>query len=316
MKSKNSFGRSGKSQHNGGRRDENSRDERKGERGDRSSSGKSSRRPPTRQGAGNGPKPDAFRKKGGDHGPRAPRIRIGLYGSHAVQAALLNPERTIHHIYATDQTEDEVISYVEAGLKEGFDLPAITLLEKETFDRALPKGTVHQGIGLDCDPLAEEFLTDVINRAAAKSKSVVVLLDQVTDPHNLGAVIRSACAFGADAIIVQSRHAPEINGLVAKIACGAAEHLPVIYETNLARAIEAMQENGYFALALDERGEITIGEAKTYDRTLLVLGAEGPGLRPLVRDKCDVLVKLPTYGALSSLNVSNAAAVALYAITK
>ncbi|OIN86189.1 MAG: 23S rRNA (guanosine(2251)-2'-O)-methyltransferase RlmB [Alphaproteobacteria bacterium CG1_02_46_17] len=230
-------------------------------------------------------------------------------------AALHNPERTIHHIYATEQTEDEVVLMVRAAMKEGRDLPSVTLLEKETFDRVLPKGMVHQGIGLDCDPLAEVFLPDILNKAATKEKSVVVLLDQVTDPHNLGAVIRSACAFGAEAIIVQSRYAPELSGLVAKIASGAMEHIPVVYETNLARSIETMQEHGYFALALDERGEKTIGQAPKYDRTLLVLGAEGPGLRPLVRDKCDILVQLPTFGDLSSLNVSNAAAVSLYAVS-
>ncbi|HNQ91532.1 MAG TPA: 23S rRNA (guanosine(2251)-2'-O)-methyltransferase RlmB [Alphaproteobacteria bacterium] len=246
---------------------------------------------------------------------RGPRLKINLFGAHAVAEALLNPERTIHHIYATEQTEDDVVRMVERAMAEGIDLPHIELLEKETIDRALPKGMVHQGIALDCDPLQDAFLPDLINRAATKEKSVVVLLDQVTDPHNLGAIIRSACAFGADGIIVQSRHAPELSGLVAKIASGAMEHIPIVYETNLARAIESMQEHGFFALAMDERGEKTIGDAPKYQKTLLVMGAEGPGLRPLVRDKCDIWVKLPTAGALSSLNVSNAAAVALYAVT-
>jgi len=245
----------------------------------------------------------------------APRLKIGLFGSHAVAEALLNPERTIRHIYATEQTEDEMVQMVERAMKEGRDLPRIELLEKETIDRVLPKGTVHQGIALDCDPLPDAFMPDLVNKTATKETALVVLLDQVTDPHNLGAIIRSACAFGADAIIVQSRHAPELSGLVGKIASGAMEHIPVIYETNLARAIENLQEHGFFALALDERGERTIGEAPKYQKTLLVMGAEGPGLRPLVRDKCDILVKLPTSGALSSLNVSNAAAIALYAVT-
>ena len=245
----------------------------------------------------------------------APRIHIHLYGIHAVEAALNNPARTIHKIYVTDATEDMAYEMIAAANKKGFDHPAPVLLEKQTFERAIQKGSVHQGIGLDCDPLQDVFMPDIINKAAAKDKSVIVLLDQVTDPHNLGAVIRSACAFGADAIIVQSRHAPELNAIVAKTASGAMEHLPVVYETNLARAIESLQEQGYFALALDERGEKTIAEAPKYQKTLLVLGAEGPGLRPLIRDKCDILVKLPTAGALSSLNVSNAAAVSLYAVS-
>ncbi|MFA7277092.1 MAG: 23S rRNA (guanosine(2251)-2'-O)-methyltransferase RlmB [Pseudobdellovibrionaceae bacterium] len=245
----------------------------------------------------------------------APRIKINLFGFHAVESALLNPERTIHKIYTTDASADETYRLVDEANKKGFDHPEPIYLEGQTFDRALPKGTVHQGIGIDCDPLPDVFLPDIINKTAAKEKSIIVLLDQVTDPHNLGAVIRSACAFGADAIIVQSRHAPELSGIVAKTASGAMEHLPVIYETNLARAIESLQEHGFFALAMDERGEKTIGQAPKYQKTLIVLGAEGPGLRPLVRDKCDILVKLPTSGTLSSLNVSNAAAVALYAIS-
>ncbi|MEK7800827.1 MAG: 23S rRNA (guanosine(2251)-2'-O)-methyltransferase RlmB [Pseudomonadota bacterium] len=244
----------------------------------------------------------------------SPKIRIDIYGIHAVEAALNNPERTIHKIYVTETAEDMAYELIKAANKNGRDHKPPVLLEKQTFDRALPKDAVHQGIGVDCDPLQDVYLPDIINRAANKAKSVILLLDQVTDPHNLGAVIRSACAFGADAIIVQSRHAPELNALVAKTASGAMEHMSVVYETNLARAIENLQEHGYFALALDERGEKTIGEAPKYQKTVLVLGAEGPGLRPLVRDKCDILVKLPTSGNFSSLNVSNAAAVSLYAV--
>lgn len=240
--------------------------------------------------------------------------RMTLFGTHACEAAVMNPTRAMQAIYCTDATENMAYDWVAKAKKLGIKRPNPILLEKQAFDRALPKGTVHQGIGIDAAQLSEVFLPDIINITIHKKKSVIVLLDQVTDPHNLGAVMRSACAFGADAIIVQSKYAPELNGIVAKTACGAVEHLAVIYETNLARAIETLQENGYFALALDERGEQTINEATKYDKTLLVLGAEGPGLRPLVRDKCDVLVKLPTSGPLSSLNVSNAAAVSLFAV--
>lgn len=244
----------------------------------------------------------------------SPKIRMTLFGTHAVEAAILNPTRAMQAIYCTDATEDWAYKIVEQARKAGIKRPNPILLENQSFEKALPKGTVHQGIGIDAANLSDVFLPDIVNIARTKEKSVIVLLDQVTDPHNLGAVIRSACAFGADAIIVQSKYAPELNGIVAKTACGAVEHLAVIYETNLARAISTLQEEGYFALALDERGEKTIGEAPKYNKTLLVLGAEGPGLRPLIRDKCDVLVQLPTFGALSSLNVSNAAAVALYAV--
>ena len=243
-----------------------------------------------------------------------PKTRITLFGTHACEAAIMNPTRAMQAIYCTDATENMAFEWVEKARKQGIKRPDPVLLEKQAFDRALPKNTVHQGIGIDAAQLSEIFMPDIMNITIHKKKSVIVVLDQVTDPHNLGAVMRSACAFGADAIIVQSKYAPELNGIVAKTACGAVEHLAVVYETNLARSIQTLQEHGYFALALDERGEQTIREAPHYDKTVLVLGAEGAGLRPLIRDKCDVLVKLPTSGALSSLNVSNAAAVALYAV--
>lgn len=248
------------------------------------------------------------------HQASALKIRMTLFGIHACEAAVMNPTRAMQAIYCTDATENMAYEWVGRARKLGIKRPDPVLLEKQTFDRALPKGTVHQGIGVDAAQLSDVFLSDIINITIHKKKSVIVLLDQVTDPHNLGAVMRSACAFGADAIIVQSKYAPELNGIVAKTACGAVESLAVVYETNLARAIETLQEQGYFALALDERGQETINQTSKFDKTLLVLGAEGPGLRPLIREKCDVLVKLPTSGAFSSLNVSNAAAVALYAV--
>lgn len=263
-----------------------------------------------RNATGRSPEPKSHKYPDG----QTPKTRMTLFGIHAVEAAILNPTRAMQAIFCTDATENMAFDWVIKARKNGLKRPDPILLEKQAFDRALPKGTVHQGIGIDAAALSEVFLPDIMNIAVHKEKSVIVLLDQVTDPHNLGAVMRSACAFGADALIVQSRYAPELNGIVAKTACGAVEHLAVVYETNLARAIETLQENGYFALALDERGEKTINEAEKYNKTVLVLGAEGAGLRPLIREKCDVLVKLPTFGALSSLNVSNAAAVALYAV--
>lgn len=300
----------------------------------RTRDGKISERPPRKSDKKDAPPP----KRGIKAGTRAGRIlaeqreiygderyvkpentgiaknRMTLFGTHACEAAVMNPTRQMQAIYCTDATENMAYEWVAKAKKLGIKRPDPILLEKQAFDRALPKNTVHQGIGIDAAQLSDVYLPDIMNITVHKKKSVIVLLDQVTDPHNLGAVMRSACAFGADAIIVQSKYAPELNGIVAKTACGAVESLAVVYETNLARAIETMQEQGYFAMALDERGEKTINEAAKFDKTILVLGAEGPGLRPLIREKCDVLVKLPTFGSFSSLNVSNAAAVALYAV--
>lgn len=245
---------------------------------------------------------------------KSSKIHISLFGSHAVREAILNPARDIKAIYATDATADEMIRIMEEAHKLGVHRPEPMVVDRDLLDRSLPKGTVHQGVACDAVPLEEVFLPELLNRAAQKERSVLVMLDQVTDPHNMGAILRSACAFGADGVIVQSRNAPELGGIVAKTASGAVEHLPVVYETNLARTIESLKERGYFALAMDERGAQTLAEAPKYDRTLLVLGAEGPGLRPLIREHCDVLLRLPTGGKFSSLNVSNAAAVALYAV--
>ncbi len=243
-----------------------------------------------------------------------PRIEVSVYGIHAVTAALLNPDREIKAIYATEQDAPDLQQALDQALEDGRMLPEITIVEREALNRALPRDAVHQGVALDAKPLEEIFLQDIIRKAEVKKKSVVVLLDQVTDPHNIGAILRSACAFGADAIVVQSRNAPELNGLIAKTASGAAEFVPLVFETNLSRAIEALKEAGFFCLALDERGQ-DIGKAPHYEKTLLVMGAEGPGLRPLIKEHCDLLVKLPTPGQISSLNVSNATAIALYAIT-
>lgn len=244
----------------------------------------------------------------------SPKMRANLFGLHAVRAAFLNPKRVIRAFYFTNLLEEDIRPLYQEADRLGLERPEPEMIEKQTMDRLFAKNTVHQNIALDAEPLEDVFLPDLINHGNTKRNSVIVLLDQVTDPHNMGAIMRSACAFGADGIIVQSRHAPDLNGIVAKTASGAMEHIPVAYETNLARAIDTLKEAGYFALALDERGEDTIGEAPAYAKTLLVMGAEGPGLRPLIRDRCDVLVKLPTFGGFSSLNVSNAAAVALYAV--
>ncbi len=244
----------------------------------------------------------------------SPKMRANLFGLHAVRAAFLNPARIIKAFYFTNLLEEDIRPLYQEADRLGLERPEPEMIEKQTMDRMFAKNTVHQNIALDAEPLEDVFLPDLINTGNSKRSSVIVLLDQVTDPHNMGAIMRSACAFGADGIIVQSRHAPDLNGVVGKTASGAMEHIPVAYETNLARAIDTLKEAGYFALALDERGEDTIGEAPAYAKTLVVMGAEGPGLRPLIRDKCDVLVKLPTFGGFSSLNVSNAAAVALYAV--
>jgi 23S rRNA (guanosine2251-2'-O)-methyltransferase len=243
--------------------------------------------------------------------PKAAKIKADLFGFHAVREAWKNPARFVHALYMTEAARKEFESDCETKAKR----PAPTIVAKEELDRAFPPGTVHQGIALSCQPLAEISLIDIIIKAENKPKSVIVMLDQVTDPHNIGAVLRSACAFGAAGVVMQSKHAPESTGILAKTACGAVEHIDVAYETNLSRALEKLKEHHYTVIGLDEHSEKKFGDLYSYDRVVLVLGAEGTGMRRLVREHCDVLVTLPTQKPINSLNVSNAAAVALYALT-
>ena len=231
--------------------------------------------------------------------------KANLWGVHAVKEAAQNPARTLHRLYVTENARQRNQEWIDA-------LPPaiIETVERKAIDKMTGDGAVHQGIALHCAPLEEEYLEDILNK---DQQGLVVILDQVTDPHNVGAIMRSACAFGAQAVIVQKKHAPDPVGVLAKTASGAVEHLPYIREINLSRAIETLQAHDYQVFGLDERGE-TI--ANTKGKTAVVLGAEGRGLRPKVAEHCDALICLPTGGPIPTLNVSNAAAVAFYSLGK
>ncbi len=244
-----------------------------------------------------------------------PRVRIqaNVWGQHAVKAAWLNPARTISALYTSPEELKLFQPVLEEARAAGIHRPEPTLVGREDLDKHLPRDAVHQGLAITAAEPEEAFIQDIINRGAGKERSVVVILDQVTDPHNVGAIIRSVCALGGDGVVMQRRHAPELTGVVAKAACGAIEHVLVAYETNLSRSIEALQAEGYTVAGLDERGEKTVDSLRDVQKLALVMGAEGPGLRHLVKEHCDVLVKIRMEGPIPSLNVSNAAAVALYA---
>lgn len=235
-----------------------------------------------------------------------------LWGIHAVREAWLNPNRKIHSLLVTDRMERDARAL---PVLDGVKRPKPDIVERKILDKRLPDGAVHQGIAIECAPLEEVFLSDLIIRSKTREKTLVMMLDQVTDPHNIGAILRSACAFGAIALIVQTRHTPEITGTMAKAACGAVEHVPIIRETNLSRAIESLQDNFFNVVGLDEQGAL-IADIALSDKTCLVMGAEGPGLRQKVKGTCTSLLRLPTDGPVPTLNVSNAAAVALYAVTQ
>ena len=243
------------------------------------------------------------------------KAKIDLFGTHAVVEAWINPKRHIHDLYITDKALDGFDGALKTAHDMGLKRPSPQIIDKSMLDGSTPMGSVHQGIGLNCQDLDEADIHDFIRESEVRERSLLVMLDQVTDPHNVGAIIRSACVFGAAGIIMQKKHAPELSGVLAKTACGGVEHVPVAYETNLTRSLEALQEAGYHCVGLDERGTQPISELKDYDKLVLVMGAEGPGLRRLVKEQCDTLTSLPTAGPISSLNVSNAAAVALYAVS-
>lgn len=245
---------------------------------------------------------------------RTPRASLGprpnLFGQHAVRESWLNPKRSIHALYITEDTEKTFAAWPSPKVAR----PMPVIVTKDDLDRMLGRDAVHQGFAISAAPLEESFVQDIISIGAAKEKSVVLMLDQVTDPHNVGAILRSACAFGADGVVMQKRHAPELEGVLCKTACGAVDHLLVAYETNLSRSLEELAEAGYTVIGLDEHAETSLSAIEPPEKCVLILGAEGDGMRRLIREHCDVLVTLPTQKPINSLNVSNAAAVALYAL--
>jgi len=227
---------------------------------------------------------------------------VWLYGRHPVLAALANPERRIERLIATKDVAERHGEHL-AG-------KSIQILGREEMAQRLPAGAVHQGLAALVAPLEDAMLEDVLARCG--DNALILALDQVTDPHNVGAILRSAAAFGAAGLVVTERHAPADTGVLAKAASGGLEIVPLVRAVNLARTLEQLKDAGFWLYGLDERGDAAIGTLDLKGRVCIVLGAEGEGLRRLTAEKCDRLVTIPTNAALASLNVSNAASIALY----
>ena len=264
-----------------------------------------SRRGPRRHGAdtrgqrhaGSQPR-DRHREDDAEDGP------IRLFGIHAVEAALDNPARHIKRLVMTDNAGRRL---ADALGRRPIAHEAVT---PRDLDRLLGSETVHQGVMLEVEPLPEPSLDELAERAAEAGPLVV--LDQVTDPHNVGAVLRSSAVFGASGLIMTRRHSPPPNGTLAKSASGALELVPMLLVQNLARTLDDLRERGLRVIGLDGEAPDLL-EDEPFDRAcVLVLGAEGKGLRQLTRENCDRLCRIDTAGTLASLNVSNAAAVALH----
>ncbi len=235
---------------------------------------------------------------------------VWLFGLHAVRDALVNPARTKLRLVLTKNAADKLVEAIAAS---GI---APEIVDPRKFDSHVPLApdSVHQGAALEVKPLDWGKLGDVALTGAGAP--LVVLLDRVTDPHNVGAVLRSAEVFGARAVVAPLRHSAPETGALAKTASGALERQPYLRITNLADAMRELQEMGYVLLGLAGEAEMTLAEglAQAGSRPVgLVLGAEGPGLREKTRETCDFLVRIPFAGGFGSLNVSNAAAVSLYA---
>jgi len=265
----------------------------------------------------------ALRVRRSNQGPGrlhpAPRPRGNperwLYGRHAVAAALANPARRWRRLIVMAAQEEEgqaLVASAQAIRREGGE--PLRVVDRPGFAALLPEDAVHQGLALEVEPLDPPDLDDVLRRAAMAERAVLVVLDQVSDPHNVGAILRATAAFGAIGVIVATHGAPPATGALAKAASGALELVPLIPVVNLARTLALLKEVGFWCCGLDERAEQTLADIDPGPRIALVLGAEGDGLRRLVRESCDYLARLPTSPAMPSINVSTAAAIALYAL--
>ena len=233
--------------------------------------------------------------------------RPRLWGRHAVLAALANPERTVRKLWGTHEA------------LTALDLPPVlpvTYAEAADLGRLVPADAPHQGLVAEVDPLEEIWLGDLLEQGQADSEGrqrPLVVLDQVTDPHNVGAILRSAAAFDALGIVTQDRHAPPESGALARSASGALESVPWVRVVNLARALDEIAAAGFWRIGLTGHATKTLAETMGPQRIAIVLGAEGEGMRQNTEAHCDQLARLPISDKVESLNISNAAAIALYA---
>ena len=237
--------------------------------------------------------------------PPKPSSQIWLYGIHACRMAIENPHRQIISIYAIN---DGILTKVLVNKDQ--HRSRVKLVDRKQIEVLLPPGAVHQGVAIQVTPLPPVMIDDLEEEPSPNQ--CVVVLDQVSDPHNVGAILRSAAVFGAKAVILTDRNAPSESGVLAKSASGALEIVPLIRVTNLAHAIKDLKDVGFWCVGFAETGTQTLDQIDLKGKIALVMGAEGDGMRRLTKDLCDFTVSLPTASSFSALNVSNAAAIALY----
>lgn len=255
---------------------------------------------------GRGPRPDQSQ---GFDGPRRPRggsparedAASWIWGWHAVEAALANRDRPAPDKLLATAERARAIHDLRPGLKP-------EIVENGDIARRLPPGAAHQGAAIKTPPLDGVTLEEIADPASG----VILMLDQVTDPQNVGAILRSAAAFGARGVVMQDRHAPPLGGALAKAAAGALERIPVVRAVNLSRALETLSETGWTSIGLDGKADEILADSVAAPAVVIVLGSEGEGLRRLVAENCDILAKIPMPGGFESLNVASAASISLY----
>ena len=239
-----------------------------------------------------------------ERAPRTPANIALIYGYHSVREALRSQRRELVRLYATEAAAERLTEEIGARNLD------FTIAEADDIARRLPADAVHQGLLLEARHLEPIAIADISDRA------LVLVLDQISDPHNVGAILRSAAAFGVEAIVTTERHSPEFTGVLAKSASGGLEHVAVASVVNLARALEELGDRGFLRIGLDSEGPQNLADTPLTRPLALVLGAEGKGLRRLSRENCDTLAQLDLPGKIKSLNVSNACAVALSLVTQ
>lgn len=230
---------------------------------------------------------------------------VKIYGKHAVAAAIANKNRKIKKIYTS---HDDFI-------KKHPDLPCIFTANNK-LSQILPEGEIHGGFIMECSDIEPISIYEFLLVTKEQTKTRIAVLDQVTDPHNIGAIIRSAVAFGFSAVIMTERNSPSNMATIARTSVGCLEKINVIYVTNLANTLDILKEHGYWVAGLDGKASSTLQECQKFSRLAFIMGSEGSGMRRLSREKCDLLVAIPIEDDVESLNVSNAAAIAFYEINK
>ena len=230
-----------------------------------------------------------------------------LYGRHAVLSAIANPNRKLTKLLCTKENADEI---------RRLNIIQPQIVDRKEIDKLLPPDAVHQGFALFCSRLPDYTLDEIIDLAADKDNCHVLILDQVTDPQNIGAIIRSAVAFNTLALIMQDKNSPLESGAMAKASAGMIEHLPVVRATNLSRAIAQLKDAGFWTIGMDGYAKTTVAELKKGGKNAIIMGSEGKGMRRLVEENCDITVKLPMNDKVESLNVATAASIMLYEINK